>query len=48
MRAVGSIDDARREPESDLTLLCLRLAEGFRLDEYDDDVMRWFADPTRG
>ena len=48
MRAVGSVEDDRREPESDLTLLCLRLAEGFRLDEYEHPVAAAVAVAARG
>ena len=48
MRAVGSVEDARREPESDLTLLCLRLAEGFRPDEYEHPVAAAVAVAARG
>ena len=48
MRAVGSVEDDRREPESDLTLLCLRLAEGFRLDEYQHPVAAAVAVAARG
>ena len=46
MRAVGSVEDDRREPESDLTLLCLRLAEGFRLDESAYHLEIAFVDPS--
>ena len=48
MRAVGSVEDDRREPESDLTLLCLRLAEGFRPDEYEHPVAAAVAVAARG
>ena len=48
MRAVGSVQDDRREPESDLTLLCLRLAEGFRLEGYEHPVAAAVAVAARG
>ncbi|MDG2908034.1 MAG: hypothetical protein P6D49_07005 [Acidimicrobiales bacterium] len=48
MRVVGSVEDDRREPESDLTLLCLRLAEGFRPEGYQHPVAAAVAVAARG
>ena len=48
MRAVEPIRIEWREPEADLTLLCLRLAEGFRLEGYEHPVAAAVAVAARG
>jgi hypothetical protein len=48
MRAVGSIDDDRREPAADLTFLCLMMAEDFLVREYRHPVAAALALAARG